>query len=404
MELDIDRPMILDGAIESNIFPDGISKDSCRERMLLDNSESLLDLMRRYVHAGSDSIIAPTNGANGLLLSKFGMRNKVYDINSRIMELAKRAANGEASVGGAIAPVYISEDQGGAKDILEIIAAYEEQIDCLKAAGADYIFAESFVSISQMKAALLAANQAGMKAYLTMRVDVDGNTALGSNLLSAAISLPPMGAAAIGLTCSSGANDMAANIKKVSPYSRVPLIAKPSAAISEDRSGADPYEFAESMYKTLNAGASIIGGCCGSGPEHIAALIKMTDSLPIGPLPETEDVEAVCTEGEAFFLNSDFILDAEPIVCGPDIEEDFINIEREGGNAALIRITYDSDVLELCDNAYMSRLPIAVFPDNFESLELTLLNFGGRLIIDSRCNLDKQKLTELAGKYGALIV
>ena len=157
----------------------------------------------------------------------------------------------------------------------------------------------------------------------------------------------------------------------------------------------------------MEAGATIIGGCCGTTPEHIASLRRMLqnrqDDFYHSEL-ETEDIDdyAAAIESESFFL-SDHLTYSEPIECSVGLGDDFIDLDDERANVALVEINSIDDALLLAEYGHMSRLPIAVRAESLPVLDAALRYFQGRLLIDSECCIEPEVLDTIAAKYGAIV-
>ena len=289
----------------------------------------------------------------------------------------------------------------------ELYECYKEQIHAQREAGADLIFCETMLSLAEARAAVIAANEEDIPVFVSFTVDEHGRTLTGAQLLPCLITLQAMGAAAVGLNCSGGPEEIAEFIEEAKPYADIPLIAKPNAGKPLNEAGTE-YElsaerFAPYLYPLLKAGARYIGGCCGTTPVHIKLLKSALDKAVIPALPESEDVLAAASDTQAFFL-SDHMEMSEPIECGYDLADDLINLEDERVNVARVRVSSAEDAEELARNAHMSHLPIAILPQNAECLERALRLYQGRAIIDSGCGLSPEELLPAAQKYGAIII
>ena len=173
-------------------------------------------------------------------------------------------------------------------------------------------------------------------------------------------------------------------------HAQVPLIAKPNAGKPSQEDPAvyplSPAEFAEKMESLLAAGAQIVGGCCGSTPEHIRELAQTVENTYRELAPQEPDHFAAAIESESFFLG-----------------DDMIDIEDEQVNAALVEVNSIDDAKLLIENASMTRLPIVVRIHNLDVLEYTLRNFQGRLIVDSACDLEEEEMRPIVDYYGAIL-
>lgn len=400
-------PLLLDGATGTNLLAAGMPHGVCVEQWICENPEPLQTLQKRYKAAGSSIISAPTFGANRMKLEDYGLGEKTAELNRRLVEITREAVGAEVLVAGDVSPTGRFIEPFGDTTFDELYECYKEQIRAQREAGADLIFCETMLSLAEARAAVIAANEEDIPVFVSFTVDEHGRTLTGAQLLPCLITLQAMGAAAVGLNCSGGPEEIAEFIEEAKPYADIPLIAKPNAGKPLNEAGTE-YElsaerFAPYLYPLLKAGARYIGGCCGTTPVHIKLLKSALDKAVIPALPESEDVLAAASETQAFFL-SDHMEMSDPIECGYDLADDLIDLEDERVNVARVRVSSAEDAEELARNAHMSHLPIAILPQNAECLERALRLYQGRAIIDSGCGLPPGELLPAAQKYGAIII
>ena len=258
-------------------------------------------------------------------------------------------------------------------------------------------------SLTDARAALLAARTAGKPVFVTLTVDGHGRTMSGSPLLPCVITLQALGAAAVGLNCSTGLTGMEDWIADVLPHAAVPLITKPNAmkkdAVGFDQN-LDPEAFAEGMKILMDAGASIVGGCCGTTPAHLAALRRVVDQHPT-VAPQEIDIDAAAGERSAFFLTDD-LEPSPPIDCDSNLADELIEAEDEY-NVARVRIAAEEDIPELLTSASVCHLPTAIYTDSAVLLDRVLQCYPGRLLVDSVCEIERPLLEDIAAQYGAIV-
>lgn len=394
--------MLLDGATGTQLKAAGMPEFVCPEQWILDNPDKLTDLQRCYIDAGCDVLYTPTFGANRIRLSGYGIGEKADEINRRLAWLTCRLAELEKSrqllTAGCIAPTGLKPAPWGDTSFSTFEQVFWEQASALQDAGVDMLVCETMTSLTEARAALIAARNTGLPVIVTLTVDKEGKTLSGARFLPAVITLQSLGAAAVGLNCSVGIAGMAEQIAEALPHASVPLVAKPSA-MGEDGE-MSPARFADKMKPLLEAGAVIVGGCCGTTPEHIAMLRGMLDRHPI-IVPREIDSNACAVDSEAFFLTEDIEF-SEPITCDSDLADRLIEAE-EWSNAALIHIGIPDDIDKLLEFGGMSRIPLAIHTDSAILLDDTLRRFPGRLIVDSLCEIDKPLLEDIAARYGAVV-
>jgi len=278
----IERPLLLDGATGSNLLAAGMPRGVPPEKWVLENPEVLVRLQRAYVEAGSQVVYAPTFGANRRLLASLGVRDDVAALNRALVRLSREAVEGRALVAGDVTTSGkvpdVSEDYTYA-DALEL---YKEQISALAEAGVDLLAAETMISADEAAAAVEAAREVcDLPILCTLTVEADGSVFAGGHAAEAAAMLQALGASAVGINCSVGPDQLEAVVASVRRAVQVPVVAKPNAGMPSIREDGQvvysmgPEDFARHMEALLRAGATILGGCCGTTPEHIRALRGM---------------------------------------------------------------------------------------------------------------------------------
>lgn len=280
----------LDGATGSNLYRAGMPRGICTEQWILEHGQVLMDLQREYVQAGSQMIYAPTFGANRASLGLHGLENEVEEYNKRLVDLSQRAAEGKALIGGDISPTgKILVSQGGEATVDEVFEIYREQISCLAEAGVDFIVAETMLSVEETMVALDAASLVcELPVLCSLTLEADGNALYGGNGVEAVETLQAMGASAVGVNCSVGPDQLEQVIRNMKAAAQIPVIAKPNSGLPliDEQGNASysmgPEEFARSMKKLVEAGAGVIGGCCGTTPEYIRKTRWMLEGKLIG--------------------------------------------------------------------------------------------------------------------------
>ena len=280
-----DKIVILDGATGSNLIDAGMPKNVCVEEWILNHPTFVSDLLKNYADAGSDIIFTPTIGANSVRLKKFGLESKVADFNTAAVKLAKEAAPG-ALICGDIAMTGEPLVPYGVIEYEELVDSYREQIICLDRAGCDLIAAETFMDLNEAKAVLEAAKDiTALPIMVTMTFEPNGKTYLGTTPQEAAETLAGLGASAVGANCSNGPDQMLPVIKTMADTVDIPIVAKPNAGQPLPSLGRgikyaiDPGSFAIMMVRLIDAGANLVGGCCGTTPEYIRQMALLCDNM-----------------------------------------------------------------------------------------------------------------------------
>ena len=273
------RPLLLDGATGSNLMKRGMPRGVCTELWIDAHPEILLDLQREYVAAGSDIIYAPTFSANRHTLEREGLGDQVSDLNRRLVALSRQAAGGKALVAGAMTTSGVPLEPNGPMEYNRLHEIYWEQAAALAEGGADLIVIETMLGIDETAVALEAAREVcDLPVLCSLTVQSDGSAYFGGNCVDAVEELQELGASAAGVNCSCGPEQLVSLVRNMKAVARIPLLVKPNAgmpAISDDGEAVYPMtaaEFASHMRVLLEAGANLIGGCCGTTPEFIAEM------------------------------------------------------------------------------------------------------------------------------------
>lgn len=400
MNLSFSFPLLLDGGAVSNLEQCGMPPGTCAEEWSILHPEVLSRLQREWLDAGAQVLCAPTYGANTAVLSEFGLEADTARLNRVLMERTKATAADRVPAGGRVGPSGLFVPPFGSADFDEIYTVYRQQIRALHEGGADFLLLEDQCSLADMRAALLAARTTELPVFVALSIDASGHTLTGGSLLPALVTLQAMGADAVGLSCGP-LPFMEKPLQEAAPYASVPLIARPDASPSPD-------DFASSLYALAQTGIAIVGGCCGTTPEHISALSHLLRRSPpiVPPAKDPSQQEdgffSAATEKESFFLGEDICL-SRPVFCSSSLEEDLIALENEPNNTALVYVETLNDARILADLGASSRLPIAVHCDSAPVLDAALRYFQGRLLIDSNCQLEEAELHPLSVKYGAVL-
>ena len=397
-------PMLLDGSTVTALAG-AIPRGVCAERWLSEHPETLIALQKEYWKAGSQAICAPTAGANAVHLKEYGLQDSVEEINQKLLAASKVSAPG-VPVGGRLGPTGLFVPPLGEADFDDIYDCYREQVRALEEGGADFLFVESQTSLADMRAAVLAARTTNLPVFVSIMVDSSGRTLTGGSLLPTIITMQAMDVDAVGLNGSLTPDEMLPILKEVLPHASVPILMRPSAK-QADGTLLSPDEFASGIRGLLLAGASIVGGCHGTGPAYVAELKKKVERFaPLykGAAVDYEDADnyAAAIETEAFFLGDDIVF-SDPIPCSIGLGDDLIDLDDEQVNAALVELHSMDDVMLLTEHSTMTRLPIAIHTESQTILDAALRYFQGRLIIDSACDIDTELIEQINAKYGAIL-
>ena len=272
------RPLILDGATGSNLQKAGMPKGCCTEEWVLHNPQPLMDLQRRYAEAGSDIIYAPTFQAQPIALGRVGLADKCEEVNAKLVALSKAAAPG-CLIAGDITTLATLCDSWDESNFDLLVENYRRQIRGLIDGGADLLVGETLLYPQEAEAILTAAELEGAGASMySFTMQPDGSLFSGRDAGPVLRELEEAGAAAVGFNCVAADMMTPYLISKLRRYVKGALICKPNAGVPVIGNDGIPYypqspeEFASIVMDCRANGANVLGGCCGTAPEFIAAV------------------------------------------------------------------------------------------------------------------------------------
>lgn len=271
-------PVLLDGATGSNLMKAGMPRGCCTEEWILANPEKLVALQRSYVAAGSQILLAPTFQAQPIALERVNLDRQTEAVNAHLAALT-RSVSPDVLVAGDLTTLAAFTDSWDMKNFDLLVENYRRQIKGLVDGGVDLLVAETLMYPTEAEAIFTAAELENVPCCMfTFTMQPDGSLFSGMDAIPVLKELEEAGAAAVGFNCVA-ADDMTPGlVSKLRRQIRIPIVCKPNAGIPTI--GADqlphypmqPAEFAQISADCLAMGASILGGCCGTAPEFIAAL------------------------------------------------------------------------------------------------------------------------------------
>mgnify|MGYP002509701884 CR=1 FL=1 len=434
------RLVYLDGATGSNLIKRGMPAGVCPETWILEHPDIFKGLQREYVEAGSNILYAPTFTANRIKLAEYGLSDRIEQINHALVALSKEAAGGKALVAGDITMTGRQLSPMGNLDFEELIDVYKEQIRLLCDAGADLLVVETMMSLQETRAAVIAAKEVcGLPVMASLTFEADGRTLYGTDGVTAAVTLEKLGVCAVGANCSTGPDKMAGLIEAMAKAVSIPVIAKPNAGMPGLNSkGETVYDmsadvFAVEMTKLVEAGASILGGCCGTTPKYIEKTVERTSRYvsETGGLPlQKAKPKTRYLTGErrtvAFGLDSPFMIVGERInptgkkKLQGELREGKLDMvlsfagEQEENGAALLDVNMGMSGIDekeimlkaLDEITLASNLPLSIDSSHVDVMEAALRRYPGRALINSISGETEklEKLLPLAKKYGAMFI
>lgn len=271
-------PVLLDGATGSNLMKAGMPRGCCTEEWILANPEKLIALQRSYVAAGSQILLAPTFQAQPIALERVNLDRQTEAVNAHLAALT-RSVSPDVLVAGDLTTLAAFTDSWDVKNFDLLVENYRRQIKGLLDGGVDLLVAETLMYPTEAEAIFTAAELENVPCCMfTFTMQPDGSLFSGMDAIPVLKELEEAGAAAVGFNCVAADDMMPGLVSKLRRQIRIPIVCKPNAGIPTI--GADqlphypmqPAEFAQISADCLAMGASILGGCCGTAPEFIAAL------------------------------------------------------------------------------------------------------------------------------------
>jgi len=284
------RVIVADGAMGTMLYARGVFINRCFDELNLSAAGMVSQIHEEYVKAGAEILETNTFGANRFRLSAFGMAEKLREINRAGVRLARAAAKDGAFVAGAVGPLGVRIEPLGPTSFAEARSAFREQIDALLEAGIDLLILETFGNLDELREAVMAGREAaGNELAIIAQVTIDdfGHLPGGTDTETFTREMNRWPVDAIGLNCSVGPKATLETIERMLQFSSKPISAMPNAGLPMRVEGRNiylcsPEYMAQYARRMLWAGVRIIGGCCGTTPEHIKLIRSETRSLQPG--------------------------------------------------------------------------------------------------------------------------
>lgn len=432
--------LYLDGATGSNLVKAGMPSGVCPEQWILEHKDVMLKLQKDYVQAGTNILYAPTFTANRIKLAEYHLEKNMSAMIHELVAISREAAASSPGhtvlVAGDITMTGEQLKPMGKMELEDLIDIYKEQILSLMDAGVDLLVVETMMSLAETRAALIAAKEVcDLPVIATLTFEADGRTLFGTDAKTAAIVLESLGASAIGANCSTGPAQMESIISDMVTHTRIPVIAKPNAGLPFlDENGNTCYnmeaeEFTEEMEILVNAGASILGGCCGTTPEFIRQIHdRFGTEAKATAARRPEGIRYLTSERitHSFGLEDGFFVVGERI--NPTGKKALQAQLKEGSFEKVIQFAEEQEacgakVLDINmgmsgidEKASMLRaleevsgvtnLPLSLDSSYVEVLEAALRHYPGRALVNSvSLETEKfEKLLPIVAKYGAMFI
>lgn len=426
--------LILDGAMGTMLQARGLKAGDCPEQMILDAPEVVEAVHREYAEAGAGVIVSNTFGANRTKLAHYGLEDKVHQINTRAIELARTGAGEGAFVVGCMGPSGRFIEPVGDAGFDEMVEVFSEQVRAFVTAGADAISCETFLDIRELKAAVMACRECSdLPVIAMMTFDDEGRTVLGTSPEAAAVTLDALQVDVIGSNCGLGIEGMYEMLRQMRACTSRPLIAQANAGLPILQDGetvfpATPGEMTLYHERLIELGVRIIGGCCGTTPEHIRAMRVALDGMEQDwqPPQRSHGYLSSRTSVSAFAPASRCAIIGERI--NPTGKKGYSAELREGKTAYIRREAQaqtaagahlldvncgaagvdEAAALERAVFAIssVSHLPLVLDSSDPVALEKALKAVDGKVLINSVNGEDKSMdaILPLARKYGAAVI
>ena len=434
--------------IEKNLSEDDYHGHlNCYDYLSISRPQIIKSIHAAYIEAGCDIIKTNSFGANLLTLSEHGLKEKAYEIAFNSAKIAKEVAESFSTpekqifVAGSVGP--------GSKlptllqtDFDKLYSSYFVQISALIEGGAELVQIETCQDLLQVKSALVAAFDAMKKCgkkipvNVTFTVEKNGKMLLGTTVESVVTALAPFDLFALGLNCGTGPESMIESIKKMKKISPFPLIIIPNAGLPELVDGKlkysmSPEKFGDHLHSFVkDMGVNIVGGCCGTNPQHIKVVAEKIEGII--PALETypEVVPSVCST----FISQPLSVEPKPLIIGEranangskvfrealledDIEammEIVDSQQSEGSHLLDLTVAYagrneQEDMVEMVKRINRDiSVPLCVDSTDPQTIEAALKCYGGKALINS-VNLEDggekaEKILSIAAKYGACVI
>lgn len=431
------RRLYCDGGMGSLLQAAGLAAGELPERWNLSHPEVITDVHRKYLAAGADIMTTNTFGANRL---KYDGDGELKAIVEAAVANAKKAVE-EAGRG------YVALDLGPTGKLLKplgdlpfetAVSLYKEVVSIGAAAGADLVLIETMSDSYELKAAVLAAKEAGFKPetgerlpiFATVIYDEKGKLLTGGNVESTVALLEGLGVDVLGVNCGLGPEQMKGIVKDILEVSSTPVLVNPNAGLPRSENGktvydVDPKDFAAVMEEIVKMGAVITGGCCGTTPDHIHAMVELTKDIPV-LMPEKKHRTVISSYSQAVVFDKKTIIIGERI--NPTGKSKFKQALRDHNLEYILRegVTQQdngADVLDVnvglpeIDEPSMMEdvvkelqavidLPLQLDTSSAEAMERGLRVYNGKPLINS-VNGKKEVMEQifpLVAKYGGVVV
>lgn len=423
--------LVLDGATGTELAKRGMPAGICPEEWVLQNPAAINEVQWAYEDAGSRIVYTPTFGGNRIKLAEFGLDGEVVSINRRLAEIA-RAGLTKAKVFGDMAPTGKFIEPFGEMGFEEAVTVYKEQARGLLEGGVEGFAIETMMDLQEARAALIAVRElCDLPVIVTMTFGEGGRTLTGNTPSSAIVALQALGASAVGCNCSAGPGQMCTMVSEMRSCARVPIVAKPNAGMPRFADGRTVFDMGPEEFGTLasmlvDAGASIVGGCCGTTPEHLASLAEKVSTKPVPGITVGSSYVSSASRVLKISMSEPFGVIGERLnptgkkALQADLRSGAFELVRkfavEQSNAGAVMLDVNCGLPGVDESAALrkvvsilaadSQVPLCIDTTNPEAAEAALRLYPGRALFNSISAETKriEKVLPIAAKYGAMII
>ena len=425
---------IFDGAMGTMLQEGGLKAGGCPELMNIEQPDVVRKIHEAYIDAGATMIETNTFGASALKLDHYGLEDRVVEINQAAVRIAHEASRGHAKIVGSLGPTGRFIVPLGDLAFEDAYGAFYEQAKALADAGADYLLFETCIDIQEMRAGLLAAKDAtNLPVICQLSYSEDGRSVTGTDPQTAAMTLEALGANIIGVNCSLGPEQLVPIVQTLADNCSIPISVLPNAGMPRLENGRTifpmgPAEFADWGPKLVAAGATYLGGCCGTTPAHIQALAAAVKNLPEAKRKPADTRLRLTSRSKTVIIDKNLPTTligerinptgrkklAEEIKNGSlfSVKREAVDQVRAGAHLLDVNMGVGGiDQVQAMHDAIrevsqITDAPLAIDTSDTKSLEAGLRTYPGRALINS-VSAEKERIEEflpLAKKYGAAIL
>lgn len=427
------KGILLDGALGTELAKAGMPAGCCPEEWCLAHPEKFCAIQRNYCQAGSTLIYAPTFGCNRCKLAEFHLQDETPRMAEELVRISRKNVPSDVWIFGDIAPTGRFVEPYGDVSFEEAEQVYFESASAMVRGGADGFAIETMMDLQEARAAFLGTRRAApdLPILVTMTFEASGRSLTGCSPLAALTVFQSLGADAFGCNCSTGPAEMREIIRQLFPFARIPLVAKPNAGLPKYLDGKtvfpmDAESFAREASGLREAGASLVGGCCGTTPEHLSALHRSLAKIPLPAQPSSPCGALVCSPsdvrelslkapfaiiGERINPTGKKALQAELRAGRLEMVREFALQQQEAG-AALLDV--NMGLSGICEAEMMAaalrkivpavHLPLCIDTTDPQAAEAALRLYPGRALFNS-ISAEKhrvEKILPIVAKYHAM--